>query len=60
MYDYIILKTKEDFKEVIKNYKSKWRSCAWFWNNFKENTCYIPTQDCFSSLDKVINKGKEL
>lgn len=52
--NYIQLKSKEHFKEVMKQYNSKWK--AYMWDYFESDTCYIPEENCFISLDKV-NKG---
>ncbi len=56
MKEIIRLKSKEDFKKCAKEYKDKstlsWKIYQWNW--FKENTCYIPTKDCFISLGKAI------
>jgi len=49
---YIQLKTKEQFKETMTQYNSKWK--LYMWDHFKENTCYIPDENCFISLDKAI------
>ena len=51
--EYIQLKTKEQFNQVMKehNKTNKWGD--WMWNHFKENTCYVPSEDYFISLDKV-------
>lgn len=50
---YIQLKSKEQFKEVMKEYSKtdKWK--LYMWDLFRENTCYIPTEDYFISLDKA-------
>lgn len=52
--NYIQLKTKEDFISIMKLYKSNWK--IYMWDLFKENTCYIPGENCFISLDKAKEK----
>ena len=54
MKKYIRLKTKEQFDEVIKD-----RSKTWMWNSFKEDTCYLPEEKSFISLNKAIQLGYE-
>jgi len=52
----IRLKSREDFKKCANEYKDKstlkWEMFMWDW--FKEDTCYMPEEDCFISLDKAI------
>lgn len=48
---YIILKTKEDFNNIMKKYNKNWKD--YLWDSFKENTCYIPSENCFISLEKA-------
>jgi hypothetical protein len=55
--DYILIKTKEDFKKVRTKYKSDnlcWK--LYMWDFFKEKTCYIPDEDCFISQKKALSK----
>lgn len=54
---YIQLKTKEQFKEVMKEHNKKHNS--YMWDGFKENTCYVPSEDYFISLDKAEKLWKE-
>ena len=49
--EYIQLKTKEQFKEVMKEYNTTWKD--WMWDGFRENTCYVPSENYFISLDKA-------
>ena len=49
--EYIQLKTKEHFKEVMKEYNTTWKD--WMWDRFRENTCYLPSENYFMSLDKA-------
>lgn len=48
---YIQLKTKQQFKDVMKEYNKKHES--WMWEAFRENTCYVPSENYFISLDKA-------
>lgn len=52
----IQLKSKEAFKKCAEKYKNKstlgWKMYMWDW--FKENTCYMPSKDCFISLERAI------
>lgn len=52
---YIQLKTKEQFKEVMSQYNKDWK--PYMWDTFRENTCYIPEENCFISLDKAVRLG---
>jgi len=47
----IQLKTKQQFKEVMLQHKAKWK--VWMWDTFREETCYIPSENCFISLDRA-------
>jgi len=49
---YIQIKTKDEFKELIKS--TKWKGSSFLWDHFRENTCYIPSEDCFISLEKAL------
>ena len=49
--EYIQLKTKEQFKEVMKKYNKNWK--LYMWGTFRENTCYLPSENYFISLDKA-------
>jgi len=49
--EYIQLKSKKHFVEVMGQYGVNHKS--WIWDTFKENTCYIPKENCFISLDRV-------
>jgi hypothetical protein len=52
----IRLRSKEDFKKCRDEYKGV-SSISWkmyMWSFFRSETCYIPSQDCFISLDKAI------
>lgn len=51
---YIRLKTKEQFKETVGD---KWKKETWLWDTFREETCYIPLENCFISLDRAIKLG---
>lgn len=48
---YIQLKTKQQFNTVMKEYDKKHKD--WMWDHFRENTCYIPSENIFISLDKA-------
>jgi hypothetical protein len=54
----IRLKSKEEFKKCASVYKDAstfgWKIHMWNW--FKENTCYIPGEDCLISLNKAIER----
>jgi len=52
MVKYIQLKTKEQFKEVMKEYNSKYQD--WMWDTFRGNTCYVPEGNFLISLDKAL------
>lgn len=52
---YIQLKSKEHFKVAMKQYKKDWK--PYMWNTFKEDTCYLPEENCFLSLSKAIELG---
>ena len=56
--EYIQLKTKEQFKSVMKEYNSNWG--IWMWDAFRENTCYVPSENYFISLDKAIKINNKL
>ena len=50
------LESKDDFKKCREEYKDRSGAC-WemhMWDFFRSKTCYIPTRDCFISLDKAI------
>jgi len=49
--NYIQIQNKSDFHKIVKS--KKWKS--YMWDLFKENTCYIPDEDCFISLEKAEN-----
>lgn len=49
---YIQLHSKKQFQEVMGQYNAKWKT--YMWDLFKENTCYIPEENCFISLDKAV------
>lgn len=51
--EYIQLKTKEQFKQAMKEHNKTDKWGDWMWNHFKENTCYVPSEDYFISLDKA-------
>ncbi len=53
--EYIRLKTKKSFKEVMVFYKTKHK--MYMWGFFKTKTCYIPKDDIFISLDKAMSLG---
>ena len=53
--EYIRLATKEDFKKAMKTYDKKWR--LYMWELFKKNTCYVPSEDYFISLEKAEKLG---
>ena len=53
--NYIILKTKDDFRKAMKIYKKDWK--LYMWDFFKENTCYIPSENYFINLDKAKKLG---
>jgi hypothetical protein len=55
MTEYIILKTKDDFRNTMKVYNKDWE--IYMWDSFRENTCYIPSENCFVSLDKAKELG---
>ena len=55
---YIILKTKEQFKEVMKIYSKDWK--LYMWDAFKSDTCYVPSENYFISLDRAKKLGEEL
>jgi hypothetical protein len=52
---YIRLKTVEEFKQVMEDYGRDWK--PYLWQAFKEDTCYIPLENCFISLDRAIKLG---
>ena len=60
--EFIRLKTKEDFKTAREEYKNSSSVCwkMYMWNFFRGNTCYIPEQDVFISLDKAEKFGMSL
>ena len=47
---YVRLKTLEDFKKHV---TGKWAKDIWLWNTFRENTCYVPSEQFFISLDRA-------
>lgn len=51
----IRLETKDAFNKAKSKYKFRHKLSSWNW--FKSDTCYIPEDDCFISLDKAIKKG---
>jgi len=51
--EYIQLKTKEEFKDTMYLYSKKHK--LYMWCFFKEQTCYIPEEDTFISLEKAKN-----
>jgi hypothetical protein len=48
---YIQLKTKEDFRNTMKEYNKDWK--LYMWDTFKGDTCYVPSENYFISLDKA-------
>lgn len=53
--EYIQLHTKENFKTVMNNYQKK--HSLYMWDHFKSETCYIPAENCFISLQRAKEKG---
>lgn len=51
----IQLHTKQQFEEVMKLYDKDWK--VWMWDTFRNETCYIPEENCFISLSKAIEMG---
>lgn len=51
--EYVIIQNKKDFKPLMKKYNSKWETQPFLWDTFKEETCYIPSEDCFISLKRA-------
>ena len=56
--EYIQLMTKEDFKKVIKQYNKKHK--LYMWDFYEEQTCYLPKEDTFISLEKAMILGFNL
>ena len=54
MKKYIRLKTKQQFKEVVSD---KWKGREFFWDAFKEETCDIPEEETFISLNRAKKLG---
>jgi len=48
---YIQLKSKEHFREVMKEYNKDWKD--FLWNHFRGNTCYVVDEDYFINLEKA-------
>ncbi len=51
----IQLKSPQDFKKCRDEFKDKSNAC-WemhIWNYFESSTCYIPSGDCFISLERA-------
>lgn len=51
--EYIQIKTKREFRRIVKNTKHK----LYMWDLFRENTCYVPEEDCFISVSKARELG---
>ena len=52
----IQIKSREEWFILKKKYK-EYSNKEWgigLWNYFKEETCYIPEDDCFINLEKAI------
>ena len=54
----IRLRTKEQFKQVMKEYNCSWE--LFMWNHFKDETCFIPQEKVFISLNRAIEYGYEV
>jgi len=54
MKQYIRLKTKEQFKEVVSD---KWKGKVWLWDTFRDDTCYVPDREYFISLSRAKELG---
>jgi len=48
----IQLTSIDKFKLIMHKYNKDWKQ--YMWSTFRENTCYIPNEDCFISLDKAL------
>lgn len=54
----IQLKTKEQFNKVMQEHNKTWKD--WMWDTFKKDTCYIPSENCFISLEKAKELGYDI
>lgn len=54
----IRLKTKQQFKDIKEQHNLSWK--LYMWNYFKDETCYIPQEKVFISLDRAIEYGHEI
>ena len=53
--NYILVKTKDHFKQLMAQYEREWK--LYMWDAFKEKTCYIPNENCFISLNRAEKLG---